>query len=102
MSNDSGENLNLKPKNRSKAELLQLEKEDVNIWNNTLEPNLVKYYLSTKSLWSADPKLLEFAQRLYDDTLGHKKRLVLSSSSGPIKLVTLLLTIVRTSLTSFL
>jgi hypothetical protein len=99
MSNDSE---NLKPKNRSKAELLQLQKEDVITWNNTLEPNLVKYYLSTKSLWSADANLLTLAQLLYDETLGNKKPLNLTPSSGPIKLVLLLLLIVRTSLTLFL
>lgn len=83
------EKTNEKPKSRSKAELLQLEKEDVITWNNTLEPSYVRYFLSTESLWSADTKLLEVAQHLYDETLGLKKPLILTPSSGPIKLVTL-------------
>jgi hypothetical protein len=78
---------NERPKSRSKAELLQLEKEDLITWNNTLEPNYVKYYLSTKSLWSADAKLLEVAQIIYNEILGFKKPLLLTPSSGPIKLV---------------
>lgn len=73
---------------RSKAELLQLEKDDLIVWKNTIEPNYVKYYLTTKTLWSADPKLLEIAQSLYDETLGYKKPMVLTTSSGPIKQVT--------------
>lgn len=92
-------NENLKPKNRSKAELLQLEKDDLITWNNTLEPNYVKYYLSTKSLWSADAKLLEIAQRLYNETLGIKRPLNLTPSSGPIKLVMCLLIFRRISFT---
>ena len=82
------EKTNERPKSRSKAELLQLGKEDLCIWNDTLEPNYVKYYLSTKTLWSVDVKLLEVAQLLYDETLGSKKPLLLTLSSGPIKLVT--------------
>ena len=93
------EKTNEKPKNRSKAELLQLEKDDLITWNNTLEPNYVKYYLSTKSLWSADAKLLEVAQLLYNETLGSKKPLLLTPSSGPIKLVAHSLLFFRMSLT---
>jgi hypothetical protein len=81
------EKTNERPKSRSKAELLRLEKEDLITWNNTLEPNYVKYYLSTKSLWSADSKLLEVAQVIYNEILGFKKPLLLTPSSGPIKLV---------------
>ena len=90
---------NEKPKNRSKSELLQLDKEDLVTWKTTLEPNYVKYYLSTKTLWSADAKSLEVAQLLYDETLGSKKPLLLTPSSGPIKLVTHLLLFLRLSLT---
>ena len=94
------EKTNERPKNRSKAELLQLEKEDVLTWNNTLEPNYVKYYLSSKSVWSADAKLLEIAQSLYNEVLGSKKPLVWTQSSGPFKLVsTLLLLFFRISCT---
>ena len=85
------EKIDEKPKSRSKAELLQLEKDDLITWKNTIEPNYVKYYLSTKTLWSVDAKLLEVAQLLYNETLGPKKPLVLAPSSGPIRLVTRLL-----------
>ena len=78
------EKTNERPKNCLKAELLQLEKEDIITWNNTLEPNHVKYYLSTKS----------------DEVLGSKKPLVWTQSSGPFKLVsTLLLLFFRISCT---
>jgi hypothetical protein len=93
------EKTNEKPKNRSKAELLQLEKKDLITWNNILEPNYVKYYLSTKTLWSADAKLLEVAQLLYNETLGSKRPLTLTPSSGPIKLVAHPLLFIRMSLT---
>jgi hypothetical protein len=95
------EKTNEKPKNssRSKAELLQLGGEDLVTWKNVLEPNYIKYYLSTKTLWSADAKLLEIAQLLYNETLGSKKPLLLTQSSGPIKLVMHLLLLLRSSLT---
>ena len=96
------EKTNEKPKSRSKVELLQLEKGDLVTWNNTLEPNYVKFYLSGKALWPADAKLLEVAQLLYDETLGSKRPLHLTPSSGPIKLVTHLLLFLNISLTSFI
>ena len=73
-----------------KAELLQISsKEDLNIWNNILEPNYVKHFLSTQTLWSVGAELLKFAQLLYTKTLGVKKPLVLTPSSGPIKVVSI-------------
>lgn len=90
-----------KPRNRSKAELLQLKKEDLIIWNNTLEPNYIKYYLSTEKIWTADAKLLDVAQLLYNETLRSKtrKQMIFTPSSGPVKLVKYRLFFFRVSLT---